>query len=797
MSSRGSDSKAPEFLDAVPVWPKGCETERNAFFGFRAVFDADDEGRHVLRITGCSDYRISLNGRHVGWGPARAAKGYFRVDEIPLPVRKGRNVVAVEVAGYNCNSFCHMDQPSFIQAEVVNNGVVLAATAADDADATKRVPSVERTVQASVPPVAAFEAQRLPRVQKVVRYSFQRPFSEVYRLSPGFDDWKRGEGVFNAVPLAKCPDVKLLPRRAPYADFRVNGPFRPVSSAMVVFDAKRKTEAVRFVDNSGVNGIGKGFAKEELEVNWWDRVQRYVAKGRVAACSASTPYHLGDGDSMIFDAGLNDTGFLGLRVTCKKPGTVAVKFDEVLVNGEVSPTRYNCANVVVWEFLEPGVYEVESIEPYTLKFADVMVCGGDFEMSAPYLRTYKNPEAWYARLECSDPAIVKIFEAARETYAQNAADVFTDCPGRERAGWLCDSFFTGRSSLLFTGNLEPEHLFLENYALPEKFDNLPEGMLAMCYPGDFLNGQFIPNWAMWLVFEVEEFKKRGGDPALVEAFRPKLLKLVNYLKTFKNADGLLEKLPSWVFVEWSHANDLVQDVNYPSNMAWAEVLSVMDRLYGLPELAKEAEMVRETVRRQAWTGKWFCDNAVRQKDGTLKLSGECTETCQYYAFFFRTATPKTHPALWKTLVEDFGPKRKNTKKHPEIGASNAFIGNYLRLECLSREGLSAQILCETRDFFLYMADATGTLWEKISTSASCNHGFASHVAVSYCRDIVGLREIDCIGKKVWFSPPKDVPLESIAMDIPVGNGAFIRAGWRREGDNIIEKLQLPSGWSRR
>ena len=772
-----SAAERPRFEEAVPVWPEGCEAEMNSFFGFRAAFDVREGESPVLRVTGCSDYRISLNGRHLGWGPARAAKGFFRVDEIKLPVKPGRSVLAIEVAGYNCNSYCLINQPPFLQAEVVSGGRVLAATGES----------------------GAFEAQRLPRARKVVRYSFQRTFSEFYRLNAGFDAWKRGEGAFAAMPLARRPDVKLLPRRAPYADFHVNGPFAPVSFAKTRFDAARETKKIRFVDIAGSEGVDTGFAKAELDVNWWDRIQRYVPESRTPATPemrSQKNFRLADGASMIFDAGLNDTGFLGLRVRCLKPGTIAVKFDEILVDGEVSPVRYSCANVVAWEFKDPGVYEVEAFEPYVMKFADVIACSGDFEVSAPYLRTYKNPAARRARFQSSDAALVKIFEAARETYAQNAADVFTDCPGRERAGWLCDSFFTGRSSILFTGDIAPEHLFLENFVLPDGFANIPDGMMAMCYPADFSNGNFIPNWAMWLVIEVEEFKKRGGDPKLVEAFRPRLVKLVEYLKTFRNSDGLLEKLPRWVFVEWSRANRLVQDVNYPSNMTWAEVLDVMDRLYGMPELAAEAERVRDAVRRQSWTGKWFCDNAVRQKDGTLKLSGECTETCQYYAFFFRTATPRTHPELWKTLVEDFGPKRRETRKHPEIWPSNAFIGNYLRLECLGREGLSAKILEETRGFFLYMADLTGTLWENIGTTASCNHGFASHAAVSYCRDVLGLRRIDRIARTVLFAPPSDLSLDSVAMDVPVGGGAFIHAGWRRENGRLVEELRLPDGWRR-
>ena len=149
--------------------------------------------------------------------------------------------------------------------------------------------------------------------------------------------------------------------------------------------------------------------------------------------------------------------------------------------------------------------------------------------------------------------------------------------------------------------------------------------------------------------------------------------------------------------------------------------------------------MRETVRRQSWTGEWFCDNAVRQKDGSLKLSGECTETCQYYAFFFKTATDESHPARWKRLVSEFGPGRYDPKdrtkllRHKEIWPSNAFIGNCLRLELLSRAGLGEQVVKEIRGYFDYMATRTGTLWENDTECASCCHGFASYVAVLLAR----------------------------------------------------------------
>ncbi|WP_289490291.1 hypothetical protein, partial [Klebsiella pneumoniae] len=45
----------------------------------------------------------------------------------------------------------------------------------------------------------------------------------------------------------------------------------------------------------------------------------------------------------------------------------------------------------------------------------------------------------------------KIYDATVSTFRQNSTDIFMDCPSRERAGWLCDSFFTARVEKELTG----------------------------------------------------------------------------------------------------------------------------------------------------------------------------------------------------------------------------------------------------------------------------------------------------------------------------------------------------------
>jgi len=313
----------------------------------------------------------------------------------------------------------------------------------------------------------------------------------------------------------------------------------------------------------------------------------------------------------------------------------------------------------------------------------------------------------------------------------------------------------------------------------------------MCYPADHNDGVYIPNWALWFVIELEEYLARSGDRAMVDALRPHLEALYYHFQKYRNADGLLEKLDSWVFIEWSKANEFVQDVSYPTNMLYAAAMAAAGRMYNEPSLTEEAERIRETIRKQSFDGEFFVDNAVR-KDGKLQVTRNRSEVCQYFAFFFDVATPQTHKDLWEKLVRQFGPQRKNTKAFPEVHPANAFVGNYLRLELLSRYGYPAQIKRELVDFYLYMADQTGTLWENVGASASCNHGFASHVAHSFYRDILGVRQVDTQNKVVRLTIT-DVGLDWCSGAIATPDG-LVDVRWEKENGKITHRVSVPTGY---
>jgi alpha-L-rhamnosidase len=156
------------------------------------------------------------------------------------------------------------------------------------------------------------------------------------------------------------------------------------------------------------------------------------------------------------------------------------------------------------------------------------------------------------------------------------------------------------------------------------------------------------------------------------------------------------------------------------------------------------------------------------------------------------ATPDTYPDLWKKLVNQFGPMNIEDNAFPKVYPANAFIGNYLRLELLSRNNENAKILSETVGFFNYMAEQTGTLWEKISSKASCNHGFASHVVFLFYRDVLGIYDVNTVEKKITIQFP-NVDIESCQGKIPVGDD-IVSLEWKKNGDEIIYELKAPENY---
>ena len=488
------------FRQAKPVWELGKDKEMNYNLVFRSIVS---EKNAVVAISASSMYQMFVNGVLVAEGPARAGHGYYRVDEVDISkyLSKNKNIVCIYVQGYCVENYYLINQPSFLCAEIISDGKVVASTGNGGFE-------------------AVYNAER---IREVTRYSFQRTFVEAYSCSEkthrSFE--KDINAEFEPVVLETVEGKKFITRGVSLARYDECDADKVVTRVKAVFvDVCPKPFRMGYAVPSDDN-----IAFEDVKVNVFDEINKgtythYSVEHEDAKCVKVTA-----DEYVIYKMPTEKSGFIRFDIDVELDAEIIVHFDETLHNGDVTPERLNShQRGVVW-FFEKGRYSVITCEPYTVNYLKFINNSKGNVTVQNFGVTEFTADIEYKPLNCGNENLDLIHKAAIETYKQNAIDIFTDCPSRERAGWLCDSFFTARVEKLLTGKSDVERNFLENFRIAEDVGHIDSKMFPMCFPADHINHNFIPNWAMWYVVELEEYLARSGDRELVDMAKDKILYL--------------------------------------------------------------------------------------------------------------------------------------------------------------------------------------------------------------------------------------------------------------------------------
>lgn len=686
------------FLEAKPIWAKGKTNELNTFVVFQGKLDGAVKAE--LHIAGTVFYRVYVNGQFLCAGPARTAKGYVREDVITLPESQAEREIVIEAVGYYCKSISTVKQPSGLMAEVHSEGTLLMSLAKD--------------FHIYMPPC---------KVQKTERYSAQRHFTEIwdYTEKKGelLEKWLVEAEIIDEVPV-------VIDRVAPYPAYHK----RSLCSASQKGSYKFKEELPYQKEKYSwkMSEDWGCFPYDEIEHHPFAWAQCLVT------CKKSgeemLPLTLNEGEYALFDFTQTEAGFLRSQLCALQKSEIVLSFCEYFEGENFEFQNMNAHNVVEYILDENESRQVQSFEPYTFRFVMLAVKKGSVLVESFGMTSYEFDTSRVQMLNSSNDVLNRIYKAAVRTFAHNAVDLYFDCPSRERAGWLCDSYFTAKTEYALTGKTSVEDAFLENYRLYKNQGELPSGVIPKCYPSDAMEHQaFVPQWTMWYILEVEEYIHVRGNEEKKELFRQSIYDLLAFYRQYENEDGLLERLPSWNFVEWSKANDWTEDVNYPTNFLYAKVLECVALLYGDEECRIRCAQVRKKTIESSFRDGYFRDHSVRDEHGNLVLCEDASEAGQYYAVLFGgiDLNSDTYCYLKSLILNVFSPQR--TENVEEIFPVNMFIGAYLRLEVLLKMKEYALVLKDVVGFFGNMEAYTGTLWEYKTHKGSYDHGFASYAAV--------------------------------------------------------------------
>lgn len=256
----------------------------------------------------------------------------------------------------------------------------------------------------------------------------------------------------------------------------------------------------------------------------------YTRAADLQSCPEDDDGHLEAGQILRYRFAREYTGHLGLEVYAPAPVEIIVLWDELLVDSEIQWWRVESCQFAVWR-LSGGHHSLHTIEPYSMQHAEVRCLWGQCEIREFVLHRHEIPVYDQISVPEAEGPLGRVARAGLDTLAQNAVDIFMDCPSRERAGWVGDAFLTARAVYALTGDLSLETDYLENFIWAPS-PGARNYSVPMCYPADHLDKNYIPQNNCWFILQLADYLNRGGDRQLVEAFRVKTEAIINFLMGF-------------------------------------------------------------------------------------------------------------------------------------------------------------------------------------------------------------------------------------------------------------------------
>lgn len=734
--------------DAKPIWAKGKVDELNSSLFFKTIIK--EESAVKIRIAANNFYKLFINGEFYAYGPSRDAHNYYRIDEyfINNLDQKKKYIIVIEVSGSNCNSFYAINEKPFLKCEIVN---------INESKVLKKTGTNFKIFNNDT------------RIRKVTRFSYQRAFSESYKIDKRYIKFlKTINGVFSKEKVfrekEKIYDERIV--NYPSLDFVK---FNKVEEGTFFLDKNLEI----YEDRYQTLGFLKIFPIDEWEIN-----SNKVASQMSFKIDKLDNKILKANKFITFSNKESLTGFIKLKINVKKDCVIYLLFDEINRNYknkkeliDISFFRNTTHNCVTYE-LKEGNYILSTFEPYTLKYLRIACLCGEVKVEQTGVIKYENNDTKNFHYKFDNKKINKIIKAAINTFNHNAVDLLTDCPSRERAGWLCDSYFSGQAEALLTGKNLVEKAFLDNYSKCSK-ENLPDGMIPMCYPADFPSKEFIPNWSLWYILEIYNYYLRTKDETILKNSINNILGIFDYFQSFENELGLLENLKGWIFVEWSKANDeeFIKGINWPTNILYSESLIKAGELLKNDNLICRGKNIKKLVKEMAFNGEFFVDNSIRNEKNEIVRTENTSETCQYYAIFFDIINENNSTFVNK-MIYYFGEYRDDKKVFPKVYKSNVLMGIMLRLMILNKYRLTNKVFKESVEYFYKMANLTGTLWEHDNVFASLNHCFTSYIVNIILNANFGLDWIDNQNKIVYLY--KKAALHDGVVIVPCNNNESIK-----------------------
>ncbi len=398
------------------------------------------------------------------------------------------------------------------------------------------------------------------------------------------------------------------------------------------------------------------------------------------------------------------------------------------------------------------------------------------------LRTLALDETRYpleldSRFECDDAQIARVIRLAVRGMQMCSHETFMDCPYYEQLMYVGDT----RLEMLTTYTMTRDDRLVRRGI--ELFDRSRAN-------GGFVNERFpahIPQmsttFSMIWTLMLRDHAWWRNDPDWVRARAVGMRAMLELFEHYRNADGLLEGLPGWSFMDWvptwkvGIAPDGRFGVSALNNLLYVLCLRAaaeVETALGEPALAARwtarADGIAAAIRRKFWNESrgLLADNLAHT---------EFSEHAQCLALLADVLPPADARRAFEGLLAD-----------PNLSRTTIYFSFYL-LETWRKFG-RGDLIVNRLDFWKELVQqGLRTPVERPGDTRSDCHAWGSHPLFHLFASVAGIRPAEPWFRSVRIEPQPG-PWRSIRARLPHPAGE-VAVAFRFDGDLCDAEIELP------
>ena len=623
-----------------------------------------------------------------------------------------------------------------------------------------------------------------------------------------------GNGMYNT--LAERYSKFYVSFGPPTLFFKMKVIYKDGSEDIIKSDASWKYSKSPITYNSIFGGEDynanleqKGWnAKGFNDVNWKKVVVQEAPKG-VLRPQITTPitvqkqYEVATVKELkpnffVFNMGQNLSGFTTIKVKGKKGQTVRVWVGESL-NEDGTVGQGKTGKPYYYDYTLKG----EGVEEWQPKFSYygfqyVQIENINYKVTKnenlPTLVDLKsnfiyNSAGEAGTFESSNDIFNKTHLLINNAIKSNFQSVFTDCPQREKLGWLEEIHLNG-PGLLFNYNLES--------FIPATIQNIEDsqrdnGLIPTIVPeyvvfgGDFTDS---PEWGVTGVILPWMYYEYYGDASLIEKYYPVMKKYVDYLGIKATNHIVSHGLGDW-YDYGTHA------AGYSKNSPIA-LSATSHYFYGASLVAKAAKLLNKTediTKYETLTSD--IKNAFNKEffNPETKQYGTSSQFSNAVPVFMDIVEPQYKQAVIQNLLADI--KAKGDR------LTTGDVGNRYLFQALARNGENETMYKMNNHY-----DAPGygfqikfgltTLTEQWDPRKgnSWNHFMMGQIEEWFYQSLAGIvPDEKNPGFKHFFIQPEIVGDMTFVKATYQSIYGKIASAWEKKDGKLILKVEIPSNTS--